>query len=202
MELDGIAGISFERPFQIDEILQTRRVDVRDRAEVEDYRTENRSFVLARFILRVCLSGSALLQPGVRSGIVPIPVLLVFKVLSTPCVLFRVVEDDIGVEGGVRVQERFLEPEDDEAERRGLDLDERVRDRRTVRFERYEDVAVGCWDICVFEFVTEADATEESSSGSSDPEEEKGDRRADGDLIRHSARSADISMGLNPAELT
>lgn len=49
MELDGVSGVSFETSLEIDQVLQTGRIDVRNARKVENDGSEDRPFVFEDF---------------------------------------------------------------------------------------------------------------------------------------------------------
>lgn len=96
VELDLVARITFQRAFQVDQVLHARSVDVGAGRHVEDDGAED------GLVLRGLFFGSRgglALSPGKRAGVVPWSVTSpdVVELVARPGVLVRVLDDHVGI---------------------------------------------------------------------------------------------------------
>lgn len=178
MECDLAVGVELDLLPGVNEVLHSGRVKVRDGREVEDDRPDARSGVLLDLLLG---SLAVLRQPPDRSRAVPGSVAELGRgfALARPSVRPDMVDEDVGVVGRVGVQERLGEPEDDDAGGGWLDLDLGLG---VVGVERNVDVSdLLHTGLAVFRLGLDsnADSTEERSSGHGDSDEEQRERRTD-----------------------
>lgn len=209
-----LSRVPLERTLEVNQVLHGRRVDMRRRAHVENDGTKERLLLFRRRDTVGSVGAVLLAPPGGLSRSVPRTIAFrrVLEVLAGACCLLRIVEDDVGVKGGIGIEEGLLEtagrttgsqccreegvkrknaPEHDDSRRRRFNLDERVRYARRKKREvnvssrelesgtrRSSTVRRGR----VLHVRTKTNATEESSSRTSNADQEECERGGDGSV--------------------
>lgn len=166
VELDALIRPFLDFSSQVDQVLNTGRVEVGDGGEIQNDRSAKRSRCRAIVLDRLTLLGTRVVPRSVSE-------LDIAHILPTPRVLLDMIDDGRVDERRVGVEERLFESIDDDTFGRGFDLDGRVGDP-TVATEGHVDVP----DIrqAGRVFRPDPDTTEEVSTGTSDTEEQEDDR--------------------------